>query len=169
MQPTTQLRKTTFALIFILLFATAASAQTFRGTILGTVTDPNGAVVSGATVRVKNMATGLERSTNTDDAGNYTIAELPIGPYEVRVEQSGFVASVVSNVAVEVASDRRVDVKLTVAGANTLVIVAPDVQVETSTNTLGGTITTKAAEDLPINGRDFTKFLVMVPGATGDP
>ena len=146
-----------------------ASAQTFRGTILGTVTDPNGALVSGAKVTVKNTGTGLERSTTTDDAGNYTVAELPIGPYEVRVEQTGFVASVVSNVTVEVASERRVDVKLNVAGAETVVTVATNVQVETTTNTLGGTITTKAAADLPINGRDFTKFLVMVPGATGDP
>ena len=169
MQPKTKPNKSAFALMFIILLATAVSAQTFRGSILGTVTDPNGAVVSGAKVSVKSKATGLERSTATDDSGNYTVAELPIGPYEVRVEQTGFVPSVVSNVTVEVASERRVDVKLTVAGADTVVTVASDVQVETTTNTLGGTITTKAAEDLPINGRDFTKFLVMVPGATGDP
>ena len=169
MQPKIKLCKSTLAPVFIVLLATVVSAQTFRGSILGTVTDPNGAVVSGAKVSAKNLATGLERSTTTDDAGNYTVAELPIGPYEVRVEQSGFVPSVVSNVRVEVASERRVDVKLAVAGADTVVTIATDVQVETTTNTLGGTITTKAAEDLPINGRDFTKFLVMVPGATGDP
>src|SRR6476660_6558739 len=169
MQPKTKLRKSTFALILIVTLATVVSAQTFRGSILGTVTDPNGAVVSGAKVSAKNLATGLERSTTTDDAGNYTVAELPIGPYEVRVEQTGFVASVVSNVAVEVATDRRVDVKLNVAGAETVVTVATNLQVETTSNTLGGTITTKAAADLPINGRDFTKLLVMVPGATGDP
>lgn len=96
-------------LLLIVLLVAVASAQTFRGTILGTVTDPNGALVSGAKVTVKNTGTGLERTTTTDDAGNYTVAELPIGPYEVRVEQTGFVASVVSNVAVEVASERRVD------------------------------------------------------------
>src|ERR1041385_3375648 len=169
MQPKIKLCKSTLAPIFILLLATVVSAQTFRGSILGTVTDPNGAVVSGAKVSAKNLATGLERSTTTDDSGNYTVAELPIGPYEVRVEQSGFVPSVVSNVTVEVASERRVDVKLAVAGADTVVTIATDVQVATTTNTLGGTITTKDAEDLPINGRDFTKFLVMVPGATGDP
>lgn len=156
-------------LLLILFITAVAAAQTFRGTILGTVTDQNGAVVAGAKVTVKNTATGLERSTTTDEEGNYTVAELPIGPYEVRVEQSGFVASVVSNVAVEVASERRVDVKLNVAGTETVVTIATNVQVETTTNTLGGTITTRAAEDLPINGRDFTKFLVMVPGATGDP
>ena len=157
------------ALSLIFLLAAVASAQTFRGTILGTVTDPNGAVVSGAKVTVKNASTGLERSTTTDDSGNYTVAELPIGSYEVRVDRTGFVPTVVSNVAVEIASERRVDLKLNVAGTETVVTVAANVQVETTTNTLGGTITTKAAEDLPINGRDFTKFLVMVPGATGDP
>ena len=157
------------ALSLIFLLAAVASAQTFRGTILGTVTDPNGAVVSGARVTVKNASTGLERSTTTDDSGNYTVAELPIGSYEVRVDRTGFVPTVVSNVAVEIASERRVDLKLNVAGTETVVTVAANVQVETTTNTLGGTITTKAAEDLPINGRDFTKFLVMVPGATGDP
>jgi outer membrane receptor protein involved in Fe transport len=156
-------------LLLLLLLTAVAAAQTFRGTILGTVTDQNGAVVAGAQVTVKNTNTGLVRSTLTDDEGNYTIPELPIGPYEVRVDQSGFVSSVVSNVTVEVASERRVDVKLNVAGTETVVTVATNVQVETTTNTLGGTITTRAAEDLPINGRDFTKFLVMVPGATGDP
>src|SRR6476659_1232898 len=149
MQPKIKLCKSTLAPIFIVLLATGVSAQTFRGSILGTVTDPNGAVVSGARVSVKNLATQLERSTTTDDAGNYTVAELPIGPYEVRVEQSGFVPSVVSNVAVEVASDRRVDVQLSVAGATTVVTIAAEVQVETTTNTLGGTITTKLADELP--------------------
>ncbi|HEY8228733.1 MAG TPA: TonB-dependent receptor [Pyrinomonadaceae bacterium] len=157
------------ALLLITLLTAAVSAQTFRGTILGTVTDPNGALVSGAKITIKNTSTGLERATTTDDAGNYTVPELPIGPYEVRVEQTGFVPSVVSNVTVEVASERRVDVKLNVSGGDTVVTVAANVQVETTTNTLGGTITTKTAADLPVNGRDFTKFLVMVPGATGDP
>ena len=156
-------------LFLFLMLSAAVSAQTFRGTILGTVTDPNGAVVAGATITVKNTSTGLERSVKTDDAGNYSVPELPIGPYEVRVDQTGFVSSVVSNVTVEVASERRVDVKLNVAGTETLVTVAANVQVQTTTNTLGGTITLKAAADLPVNGRDFTKFLVMVPGATGDP
>src|SRR5262245_61455591 len=134
----------TRVLLLILLLTPAVNAQTFRGTILGTVTDPNGAVVAGAKVTVKNINTGLERSTTTDEAGNYTVPELPIGPYEVRVEQTGFVASVVSNVAVEVASERRVDVKLSIAGAETVVTVATNVQVETTSNTLGGTITSKA-------------------------
>jgi outer membrane receptor protein involved in Fe transport len=153
----------------ILLVASIGTAQTFRGTILGTVTDPNGAVIPGAKIAVRNTSTGLERSTTTDESGNYSVPELPIGQYEVRVEHAGFVSARVENVTVEVASERRIDVKLSVAGGETTVIIAANAQVETTSNMLGGTITTRAAEDLPINGRDFTKFLVMVPGATGDP
>ena len=144
MQRTTKLRH---SILLILFTTTLASAQTFRGTILGTVTDPNGAVVAGAKVTAKNTSTGLERSTTTDEAGNYTIPELPIGPYEVRVEQTGFAAGVVSNVTVAVASERRVDVNLSVAGQQNLVIIAPSVQAETTTNTLGGTIDAKAAAE----------------------
>ena len=166
MSPITKLRNS----ILLILFATTLTfAQTFRGTILGTVSDPNGAVVAGAKVTARNTSTGLERSTTTDEAGNYTIPELPIGTYEVRVEQTGFANAVVSSVIVAVASERRIDVNLTVAGQQNVVVIAPSVQAETTTNTLGGTITAKSAADLPINGRDFTKFLVMVPGATGDP
>src|SRR6476660_1670366 len=154
-----------------LLIATAGSlsAQTFRGTILGIVTDPNAAVVPGASVSAKNIATGIERTTTTDGFGIYSIPELQTGTYEVKVEKSGFESSTVTGVLVEVSAERRVDVTLTVDGSQATVTIASSAQVETTSNTLGGTITSKAVADLPVNGRDFTKFLVMVPGATGDP
>ncbi|MEP6719399.1 MAG: TonB-dependent receptor [bacterium] len=158
-----------FAFTLLLTLAAAATAQTFRGTILGTVTDPNGAVVPAATVTAKNIGTAIERTTISDEDGNYSLAELQTGTYEVKVEKSGFQSSTVTNVLVEVSAERRVDVRLAVAGADTVVIVAASTQVETTNNTLGGTISTKEVADLPVNGRDFTKFLVMVPGATGDP
>src|SRR5438128_6828495 len=105
----------TLALVCALLFAAEAPrtfAQTFRGTILGTVTDPQGAVVAGATVTAKNLDTGVERSTVTDDAGNYSIPELPIGRYEVKVQAAGFRAYSITDVRVEVASERRADAQL---------------------------------------------------------
>jgi len=145
------------------------SAQTFRGNILGTVTDPNGAVIPEATVAAKNVGTGIERSTVTDSSGNYTLAELQTGTYVVTAQKPGFAKYQIDSVVVEVTSERRVDIELSVAGSDTVVLVAPAAQVETTTNTLGGTISTKAVADLPVNGRDFTKFLVLVPGATGDP
>src|SRR6266404_486761 len=159
------------AATIVLLMASAStlSAQTFRGTILGTVTDPNGAVVPAATVTAKNTGTAIERTTTSDEFGNYSLAELQTGTYEVKVEKAGFQSSTVTNVLVEVSAQRRVDVQLAVAGAETVVIVAASTQVETTTNTLGGTISTKEVADFPVNGRDFTKFLVLVPGVTGDP
>jgi hypothetical protein len=153
----------------ILALAVPLSAQTFRGSILGTVTDPNGAVIPEATVTAKNVGTGIERSTVTDSSGNYTLAELQTGTYVVTALKPGFAKYQIDGVLVEVTSEKRVDIELSVAGSDTVVLVAPAAQVETTTNTLGGTISTKAVADLPVNGRDFTKFLVLVPGATGDP
>src|SRR5258705_3604462 len=157
------------AIALLMAMAGSLSAQTFRGTILGIVTDPNAAVVPGASVSAKNIATGIERTTTTDVFGIYSIPELQTGTYEVKVEKSGFERSTVTGVLVEVAAERRVDVTLTVAGSQATVTIASSAQVETTSNTLGGTITSRAVADLPVNGRDFTKFLVMVPGATGDP
>ena len=97
---------------FVVLLATALVAQTFRGTILGTVTDASGAVVSGATVRVMNSDTGQERTTQSNTDGNFVVTELQIGNYVVTVTQSGFQTSVTSGIAVEVAAERRVDVSL---------------------------------------------------------
>ena len=95
----------TLLLLFALLSISALPvfAQTFRGKIVGTITDPQGAVVAGANVKARNTGTGIERLTTTDEAGNYAIAELPIGDYEVSIDVTGFRPAKVSNVKVEVA------------------------------------------------------------------
>src|SRR5437764_10163018 len=155
----------------IILIAGTALAQTFRGTILGTVTDASGALVSGATVKVRNVATGLERTTQTSADGSYSIPELPIGPYQVTVTQSGFQTSSTTNVAVDVAAERRVDVALKTGEAVTVVEVSGETlpQVETTTDTLGTTFTAAQAKDLPLNGRDFQKLIFLTPGVSGSP
>src|ERR671925_2194885 len=123
-------------LAFVVLAAATLAAQTFRGTILGTVTDPSGAVVSGAKVTAKNVATGLERTTQTSADGSYSIPELPIGTYTVTVSQSGFQTSSISNVAVDVAAEKRVDVALKTGEAVTVVEVSGEglPLVETTSN-----------------------------------
>ncbi len=95
--------------VCMLLVSTSLLAQTFRGTILGTVTDPQGAVVAGAKVTVRNVNTGLERTTETSTDGSYSVPELPIGFYTVTISQSGFQTAVTTNVAVNVAAEKRVD------------------------------------------------------------
>jgi hypothetical protein len=152
-----------------LVFAIPASAQTFRGTILGTATDPNGLVVPGVAVTAKNSNTGLSRTAITDDSGNYTIPELPVGTYEVTALGAGFQSDRITSISVTVAAEKRVDLALRVQSNAEVVEIAAEAQVETTSTTLGGTINQKAVADLPINGRDFTKFLVMVPGSNADP
>src|SRR5579872_2263938 len=121
-------------LVFVLLAALSLSAQTFRGTILGTVTDPSGAVVAGAKVTVKNTGTGLERSAETSGDGSYSVPELPIGSYDVSISQTGFQTFVAKGVAVDVATERRVDASLKTGQISTKVEVAGDLlpQVETT-------------------------------------
>jgi hypothetical protein len=156
----------------LLLFCgSATTAQTFRGTILGTVTDSSGAAVSGATVTVKNIETGLLRTVTTSDDGSYAVPELPIGTYDVAVEKLGFQTSVTKGVAVEVAHDRRVDAELKAGQVTEHIEVSAGTltQVETTNDDLGGSFVAEELVNLPINGRDYTKLLIMAPGTTGDP
>src|SRR5215469_6070480 len=158
-------------LLVVLLVAALASAQTFRGSILGTVTDTSGAVVSGANVKVHNTATGLERTTTTSAEGNYVISELPIGNYTLTITQTGFDTSVTSNVTVDVATERRVDITLKPGQISNTVEVSGEVlaQIDTTTNVLGGTLTAQAIANIPVNGRDYTKLIYLNPGVAGSP
>jgi hypothetical protein len=157
--------------VFVLLSTAMLVGQTFRGTILGTVTDPSGAVVAGATVKVKNVATGLERTTATSGDGSYAVPELPIGTYSVTVSQAGFQTFVVTGVAVDVATERRVDAALKTGEVATRVEVSAETLplVETTSNDLGGVITAQTVENMPVNGRDYTKLIFLNPGVAGSP
>jgi hypothetical protein len=156
-----------------LLFALCsnAGAQTFRGTVLGTVTDSSGAAIAGATVTVKNTATGLTRTVTTSDDGSYSAPELPIGTYTVTVEKSGFKSSVVTDVIVQVSSDRRTDVTMQPGEVAQTIEVSGSTlpQVNSTNDTLGGIIESKAVTNLPVNGRDYTKLIFLVPGVAGSP
>jgi len=159
------------AAALLLLCASSGKAQTFRGTILGTVTDSSGAAVSGAKVTIKNTDTGLTRQVTTTDDGSYAVPELPIGNYSVNVEKSGFKTAVVSGIHVEVSSERRADVALQPGALAQTVEVSGEAlaQVETTNDNLGGSFVAEELVNLPINGRDYTKLLIMAPGTTGDP
>ncbi len=160
-----------YGLVFLLVAAIGLSAQTFRGTILGTATDPSGAVLPGAKVTVKNVATGLERGTMTSADGSYALPELPIGTYTVTVVLAGFETFEATGVTVDVASERRVDAGMKTGAVSTKVEVSADELplVETTTNTLGGVLTAQTVADMPVNGRDYTKLIYMNPGVAGSP
>ena len=159
------------AMVAMALGARTATAQTFRGSILGTVTDATGASVVGAKVTIRNIDTGVERTTETNGEGQYIAPELPIGTYKVTVEQTGFQAAVTTGITVDVAAVRRVDAVLKPGQVKQQIVVSGEElpQVETSSDTLGGVLTQNSVKDLPVNGRDYTKLIFLTPGAAGSP
>ena len=95
-----------------LFFAAAAFAQSDRGTVTGTVTDPAGAVVAGANIEAKNTETGVLFQVASTDTGNFTIPQLPAGVYEVSVTVPGFKKYVRTGLTVEVTQTIRIDIAL---------------------------------------------------------
>ena len=160
-----------FLTTLVLLLGESAAAQTFRGTVLGTITDSSGASVPGATVTIKNLDTGLVRTVTTSDDGTYAAPELPIGNYNVTVEKNGFKSGVVTGVRVEVSSERRTDFTLQPGEiAQSVEVLGEEMsQVESTSDTLGGIIESKMVNTLPVNGRDYQKLIFTVPGVAGAP
>lgn len=154
-----------------LFLASSSPAQTFRGMILGTVTDSSGGAVPAATVTVKNTGTGLTRTVATSEDGSYSVPELPIGAYSVTIEKNGFKSVVVTGIQVEVGSERRADVTLQPGAVAQTVEVSGDTlpQVDSTNNVLGGIIESKIVTTLPVNGRDYQKLIFLVPGVAGSP
>jgi outer membrane receptor protein involved in Fe transport len=149
----------------------SVNAQTFRGTILGSVSDSSGAAVPGSSVTIKNLDTGLTRTVSTSDDGSYAAPELPIGNYSVTVEKAGFKSGVVTGIRVDVSTERRADVILQPGQiAQTVEVLGEELpMVESTSNTLGGIVESRVVTSLPVNGRDYQKLIFLVPGVTGSP
>src|SRR5579871_1428062 len=105
------------------LFILPAFSQSDRGTITGTVTDPAGAVVSNAAVQARNTSTGAIYQGASTDTGNYTLAQLPVGPYELTVTAPGFKVYARNGLTVENAQTQRIEVSLQVGDATESVTV----------------------------------------------
>jgi len=158
-----------FLLLAFLLASLALSAQTFRGGIQGTVLDKSGAAIPAAQVTVTNTGTGFTRTVQTDDSGNFTFTELPLGTYSVTATKAGFQTETQKDFPVVVSSMQRLDMSLTAGDVKEAIEVTAEAPlVETAENTLGGTIEAKQFAQLPVNGRDFTKMLSVVPGGSAD-
>ena len=157
------------AILLMMLAAAPGWAQTFRGTIQGTVTDSSGAALVGATVTIHNMDTGIDRITQTNSDGSYLVPELQVGTYNVTVTMNGFQKSVTTGVVVDVASQKKIDAVLKPGQVNQQITVAGEdlPQVDSTNDTLGGTLTQETVKDLPVNGRDYTKLIYLTSGRRG--
>jgi carboxypeptidase family protein/TonB-dependent receptor-like protein len=149
----------------LLLLTPFASAQTIRGTLTGTVTDPNSGVVQGATVTVINVATNTSTATKTNQAGIYTFTALQPGEYVVEIESAGFKRSVQSGIVLQIAQSTRLDVVLEVGAVTEevkVISVAP--LVRSTSSEQGQVIDYKQIQSLPLNGRLFQQLITLTPG-----
>jgi hypothetical protein len=154
----------------MLLWGAVLSAQTFRGTLLGTVSDSNGAVVPDADVVVTNMDTGIVRTVRTNGAGDFSVPELPVGRYSLKVNHPGFNSFLTEGINISVGGQSTVSVVLKAGDLNqSVTVTAAPLQVETTSDTLGATLTNNDIKNLPVNGRDYTKLIYLTPGVTGSP
>ena len=155
--------------LLIATFAISAVAQNNKGAIVGTVKDPNDALVAKAQVKVTSTKTGEVRNTDTSDDGTYTVTNLEPGTYTVTVEAPGFQAVTFENVQVETNARLPLDVKFAgVAGSSASVTITSESAplVESETSVRGDLITGRQVTDLPIPQRNFTLLAGLSPGVT---
>jgi hypothetical protein len=160
--------KSLLALVVILASTfQLAHAQTVTGAVTGTVTDPSGAVVSGAHVVAHNVGTGVDSTTTTNGSGFYRIEFLPIGRYTVAIEASGFSKGSIPPFDLEVLQTATLNVKLTLGSSSSTVEVTESAAPILNTNdaTLGTTFTANAIANVPLNGLDFSALTLYLPGA----
>src|SRR5437660_3263648 len=151
-----------FAALFV---SVAAYSQGSTGRILGVVTDQSGGNVAGATITISDVARGVSQTLTTDSDGAYVALNLLPGTYSVRAEFKGFKIFERKNILVEVGKDARIDAVLQPGSTNETITITEEVpMVDTTSTTLGGTISNEIINDLPLNGRNYQNLVSLRPG-----
>ncbi len=153
--------------IFLSLINVFGQSQATTGLIQGTVFDPNGAVVRGASITVKNQDTGFQRTVTSNSDGFFTAPLLPLGNYRVTTTAGGFTDSVLENVGVSIGQTLSLKIDLKIGGSVETVDVTAEVEgVDTAQTELSTQINERSVENLPINRRDFSRFVQLTPGVS---
>jgi outer membrane receptor protein involved in Fe transport len=157
-------------MITIVFMAGATASGQSTATFQGTVSDEKGAVVPNATVIVRNQATGIERTVQTDSSGNFQVAALPAGMYSVEVQAQGFKSTAVSDLSVEVARTVNKNFELQVGSLEQKVNITADTPaIETATTSVGQVINQRTVQEIPLNGRHFVDLGLLIPGSVTPP
>jgi len=152
-------------LAMITLGSTQLRAQGAFGSLVGTVTDSSGAVVPGATVTLTNLGTNEKKVVQSDAAGNFRIVALLPTQYKIEVEKTSYKKVVQSPITVQVDSTARADVSLQVGAATETVQVTTQAPLlQTESGTLGSQVEGKTVNEMPLNGRNVTNLIALVPG-----
>ena len=149
----------------LVLLGRPVLAQLSSASLNGVVRDPSGAVVANASVGLRNVDTTVERTTVSNDAGNYVFQNITPGRYTLKVTASGFKSKQVSEFVLAVNQTATIDIPLEVGSQIDMITVeAGAEQLKVSTADLGTVIATRQVNDLPLNGRNFTQLLSLTPG-----
>jgi hypothetical protein len=155
-----------FALALVVMTCMPAFTQTITGSITGTVTDPTGAVVSGAKVTATNVQTGVVTPTTSNPSGIYYLRFLQIGQYKISVDSPNFNRQTTNTFTLEVDQEAKINIALQVGSASTNVVVTDTAPIlNTEDATTGDTITAAAATELPVQSRNFSSLTLLVAGA----
>jgi Carboxypeptidase regulatory-like domain len=155
-------------LAFVFLLPRPAVAQAV-GAIVGTVTDPSGAVLPGARVTAMNEATHVSQSTITGSAGTYTLPQLPVGTYTVTADAKGFQKGNTSGITLDVSQKREVNFAVTVLGiSETVKVDTTPPLLNTTDATVAGLVSEEQVQSLPLNGRSIAGLVFMQPGVVAD-
>jgi len=162
------MKRLVLAILVVLSLGVSANAQTFRGAINGTVTDPSGGVVPNAAVKATESTTGIDHNTVTTSEGQFAFQDIPLGFYKVTVTATGFPAYAVDKVEVIAGTIYTLQVKLKLQQqATTVEVSAAALTLDTTTQTQNMTISSDVVQDVPLNGRDFTQLIGIAPGYGG--
>ncbi len=161
------MRLITTCLVALAFTAALGFSQSGNGEINGSVSDASGAAVGGATITIKNPATGFSRIVKSGDGGNYTAAAMPPGIYSVKAEQQGFQSQ--SRVGVELQVGQSPSINFIMAVGNVAEVIevtggAP--VIETESTSVGTVIENRRIVELPLNGRNYLQLASLIPGAT---
>src|SRR5687767_8577179 len=152
----------------LILFTVSLAAQVTTADLVGTVRDSSGSVIPGVQVSLTNEATGVSRTSVTDEAGNFLITQLQPGRYVLTAELTGFRRHSQSGVELQVNQRAQVDLVLQVGQVSeTIEVVGDPPLLESQSSVLGSVITETQVRDLPLNGRNFVQLAILSPGVNG--
>lgn len=159
--------RTKIVLALFVFLAVASCAWSQQAQLSGFVRDPSGAVIPKATVRIQNVATGSEQTTNTNDSGIYVFPLLPPATYRLSAEAAGFQKKIVDHLTLDVSAKTNLNVELAISsGSDTVTVNGNGLSINTTDASVSTVVDRQFVENIPLNGRSFQPLMTQIPGVS---